>query len=790
MAEFIKIPIDLSLGIYDYIGTGDPTSALANAAAGSLYRRKDGGGSQTLYQKTSAGIWEALAAAATGGYGILSASNTWSGAVNAFNNRVTVGTTLSVGASATIDSTGDIRARRSATTGVIYFGDSASIYLYWDGTNYNFGTSGIVLHQTNFNTYAPTLTGTGASGTWGIGITGSAALLMGQVRDAAATVNTVVSRDASGDIYTRYFLGSYVNTTDDASGVTISYLMAKFGDNYLRSAPAAKVISFLGVPTNAGTGATGTWGISITGNAGTISNFSSVPARIDGNDYSLAGRTQGIYAIVGTGTNGPGGSGYMNLIHCANSTDVAFQITGGYVNDEMYFRGTSSLHTGGSYTAWRRVLHGGNYVGFSAFTGTVSGPHFLANQGTYYGAVTRDAAYKVVMQGNAFYWSHANTDYLNTIGTYQSAGYAYISFHNYQGASDTFYRGGGGVIPAQIRHDATGGNIAILWAAAGTADTSITWSSTHNFNNLGDLSIGRYLLSAYVNSSDDTSSGGSLSYIMAKCGDNYHRSVTAANVVTFLGVATLSGGQVYTVGPYTTDWFRSNTSGQGWYHTVHAVGIMADSTGVVKTYNTAKFKSMSTATDSLSSAGGIAATNDVWINQANYGYGLVGVYASTIIQAVFAMDNIYRLGAGGTLSANFYGIGWTYDASGGGVNTGYSCFHGIGVFGANALRSYIGYNIWTAGTIYAPSGGIVVGGASSIGGTLGVSGAATFSSTISVTGTATLLGAVDVTGAVRQKKSTSTYYDTPTYTVSSSAAPGSSSGYPTGHIWFQVTAPI
>jgi hypothetical protein len=35
----------------------------------------------------------------------------------------------------------------------------------------------IVLHSNNFNSYAPTLTGTGASGTWGINVTGSAATL-------------------------------------------------------------------------------------------------------------------------------------------------------------------------------------------------------------------------------------------------------------------------------------------------------------------------------------------------------------------------------------------------------------------------------------------------------------------------------------------------------------------------------------------------------------------------------------------------------------------------------------
>jgi hypothetical protein len=48
----------------------------------------------------------------------------------------------------------------------------------WYVRNQNNGTWGswsTLLHSGNFNSYAPTLTGVGASGTWGIGITGNAA---------------------------------------------------------------------------------------------------------------------------------------------------------------------------------------------------------------------------------------------------------------------------------------------------------------------------------------------------------------------------------------------------------------------------------------------------------------------------------------------------------------------------------------------------------------------------------------------------------------------------------------
>jgi hypothetical protein len=104
---------------------------------------------------------------------------------------------------------------------------------------------------------------------------------------------------------------------------------------------------------------------SVTGNASTVTNatfyrqFTVRDDRSDGNDYSLAARPTGLYAITGTGTNGPGSS-YLSLIHVANSTDVAFQIAGGYTSDNMYFRGTSALQSGTGYGTWRTVIHSGN----------------------------------------------------------------------------------------------------------------------------------------------------------------------------------------------------------------------------------------------------------------------------------------------------------------------------------------------------------------------------------------------------------------------------------------------
>jgi hypothetical protein len=140
-----------------------------------------------------------------------------------------------------------------------------------------------------------TFTGTVAATTFsgaGTSLTGTAAsLTAGNATTAGgftpSQTNGVGSRivvaDGSGYINNNYF-----NSTDDISSGTISYIMAKFGDNYYRSATAAKVASFLASqsfasPTFTGTGSV-TGGFNVTpGNLGTISTGTTTLAASSGN---------------------------------------------------------------------------------------------------------------------------------------------------------------------------------------------------------------------------------------------------------------------------------------------------------------------------------------------------------------------------------------------------------------------------------------------------------------------------------------------------------------------------
>ena len=69
-----------------------------------------------------------------------------------------------------------------------------------------------ILDDKNFNLYAPTLTGTGASGTWGISITGSSASCTGNA--ATATTATTATADTEGRNFIDTYAKEYVQIID------------------------------------------------------------------------------------------------------------------------------------------------------------------------------------------------------------------------------------------------------------------------------------------------------------------------------------------------------------------------------------------------------------------------------------------------------------------------------------------------------------------------------------------------------------------------------------------------
>jgi hypothetical protein len=67
---------------------------------------------------------------------------------------------------------------------------------------------------------------------------------------------------------------------------------------------------------------------------------------------------------------------------------------------------------------------------------------------------------------------------------------------------------------------------------------------------------------------------------------------------------------------------------------------------------------------SLTGAAYLRSNGNIYTD-ANYGYGLVGVYASTRYQGVFSMGSPWSLAVDGTSTGNLYGLAWSHPNTGG-----------------------------------------------------------------------------------------------------------------------------
>lgn len=144
-------------------------------------------------------------------------------------------------------------------------------------------------------TDAPTTTGTGASGTWGISITGSSASCTGNA--ATATSATSAGNLTGGNLTGDYQVTSGVGVRFGHASQTDS------NDGFISAGRFASGLNIVGTQTTGGTGRlvriwgslidssgtayvqnSGTWSISVTGSAGSVafSNVTSKPTTLSG----------------------------------------------------------------------------------------------------------------------------------------------------------------------------------------------------------------------------------------------------------------------------------------------------------------------------------------------------------------------------------------------------------------------------------------------------------------------------------------------------------------------------
>jgi len=235
-----------------------------------------------------------------------------------------------------------------------------------------------ILHASNYNSYAPTLTGTGASGTWGISITGNAATVTNGLVSTGSYANPswITSLDAS----------KLTGTLDNARVNGGTYSINISGT----AATATSAPNYL--PLGGGT-LTGPLTIGASGNTRGVYNANGdflsfysteAAARIQlgrdvgtggGAGLALGGNT---YALIGTSdTNGS--TLYVKL--STNAGSVATSPSFSFLSSGFYVGTNLALHAG-NYNSYSPTLTGGGASGSWGISITGSSASTTGNAAT------------------------------------------------------------------------------------------------------------------------------------------------------------------------------------------------------------------------------------------------------------------------------------------------------------------------------------------------------------------------------------------------------------------------
>ena len=438
--------------------------------------------------------------------------------------------------------------------------------------NGNTGAITGIITTSNYNSYSPTLTGGGASGTWGIRVTGFAnagtprlyasdaaynydsanpyymymtydgSRWFLQVNPATPSAVRVAYADAAGNADTvdgyhaststignyivvrdgnGYIFGNYINMTDDGNpggGTGITSFITKQGDNYYRSvSPTNAMTSIRGV-------ASGSWGINITGSAGSASTASQVTINYNNDSNStyqmLWGSGNSVYGTAGVYLNpssdyvyansfnagdwfrSSGNSGWYNStygggIYQTESTMVrtydnrGFWIDGGTTNTvqdaTLYVTATNNNDWGlvvnkynGSATEYGLEVRVGNGATYGlSVTGSGSRNFYVTGSGAVYAPVFYDS------QNTSYYLDPNSTTSIRTVGSWRADSSAWdgdfsgkIQYHSnhwyVQGADLFIYRNAGGSNVFTINQS---GNTTVTGTLT-VASPGNYWSST------------------------------------------------------------------------------------------------------------------------------------------------------------------------------------------------------------------------------------------------------------------------------------------------------------------------
>lgn len=281
------------------------------------------------------------------------------------------------------------------------------------------------------------------------------------------TANTIGRSDANG--YT--FFGYINSSTANSENGTVSQVITTNGtDNYYRKASIAHLTS--AVQTNA----SGSWAISITGNAATATTADQIDGVAFRNTGSNAGTaadtldSNGITYYTSGVTNFSGNATDGALYSQAYSAAWQHQIAGDYRSGQIALRGKNN----GTWQSWRTVLDSTNYTSYVG-NGTLT----LGVSGT---GLSGSASFTANQSGNTTFTVTSNATNANTASTIVA-----------RDASGNF---SAGTITATLSGSATSATTAGTVTTAAQPNitsvgtlTSLTVSGTTNLGAVGNVTI-------------------------------------------------------------------------------------------------------------------------------------------------------------------------------------------------------------------------------------------------------------------------------------------------------------
>ena len=536
---------------------------------------------------------------------------------------------------------------------------------------FNDATSSI---QTQLNSKVST-TGSGASGTWSINVTGnsntSGGLAVHSSRNNEA--NKIVRTDENG-----YIQAGWINTISGDSGTTPINRIFASNDQYLRYYTPENFINTLGLATTA----TNRWYDGWVNAPGYDAN--TIGENKSGFSYANNCPLNGQLIHFGSG----GYSLQLNSNYGSGVADVRFRTHNGDAN---------------VWGSWGRFLSDANYATYSAFSGLVSSG--LGFQTANYAVNTRNRI-----------WSFADADgcglsyFQGAAGQYgtDSIGMHFGSASN--GGSSFIFASNGNLITSGTttstalgvaQTNGSGQGISLYAGAAnGMPSYGLMFATTSNYGGHGSVGgdWATYFTMAGANNRgwifrSESSNIASISASGVFTGSNFvgplSGNASTATIANQMNWNNYGAGHTIfdasaSVSPSGTSvnnanaqipWSSTYPSLMGW-NGANTYGLRVDSARI------------SDRTD--------RANGNLYIDD-NYGNGVVGVYSSTRYQGVYAMGDAYKLSADGTATNNCYGLAWTHSNVGGQSIAGLS--HQLLVMEAGTTKTAIGTGIWTSGAV-------------------------------------------------------------------------------------------